>query len=404
MTTIRHAVDLRAAALTILAGREPDWTRLEHCSADTWKLFLRTERCALALKSRLTAAGCAVPDRARAEIERAATPELQRILSARGQLLRIGRLAAAHGIAGVVLKGGVAALASAAPVDLHDVDVLVRPLQAEQLAGLLDEEGFHATGPAGTAHLAQRIAPNTVQIEVHFALNDIELSDAMWNRARPLDGAAGLSRLGAPDHVWHLLVHSVVSHPYRRGSLRDVLLIADALRDCSPTELEEVERRSASHRLARTLHAQLEMARELGAGGPVRPVPARSGGELSAAGAAWVAGILALLDDRLLERTVRAARRCRGAAARVGVGVAAPPVFFPVGIRSPAGAPCAAPGEIVSHRGEGHAADGVSGGRVAGGGGGAHPHSLSTWVLTPLIPSPLGPHPFDPLSLGSSPL
>ena len=162
MTTIRHAVDLRAAALTILAGREPDWTRLEHCSADTWKLFLRTERCALALKSRLTAAGCAVPDRARAEIERAATPELQRILSARGQLLRIGRLAAAHGIAGVVLKGGVAALASAAPVDLHDVDVLVRPLQAEQLAGLLDEEGFHATGPAGTAHLAQRIAPNTV--------------------------------------------------------------------------------------------------------------------------------------------------------------------------------------------------------------------------------------------------
>jgi len=270
VTTIRHAVDLRAAALTILAGREPDWTRLEHCSADTWKLFLRTERCALALKSRLTAAGCAVPDRARAEIERAATPELQRILSARGQLLRIGRFAAAHGIAGVVLKGGVAALASAAPVDLHDVDVLVRPLQAEQLAGLLDEEGFHATGPAGTAHLAQRIAPNTVQIEVHFALNDIELSDAMWNRARPLDGAAGLSRLGAPDHVWHLLVHSVVSHPYRRGSLRDVLLIADALRDCSPTELEEVERRSASHRLARTLHAQLEMARELGAGGPVR--------------------------------------------------------------------------------------------------------------------------------------
>ena len=270
MTASGDAVRLRATTLTILAGREPDWTRLEHCSADTWNLFFRTERCALALKSRLTAAGWAVPDQARAVIERTATRELQRILSARGELLRIGQLAAAHGIPVIALKGGVAALASAAPVDVHDVDVLVRPLQADQLAGLLDEEGFHATGPAGTAHLAQRIAPNTVQIEVHFALNDIELSDAMWNRARPLDGAVGLSRLGAADHLWHLLVHSVVSHPDRRGSLRDVLLAAEALRDCSPTELEEVERRSASHPLTLRLRDLVAMARELSAGGPVR--------------------------------------------------------------------------------------------------------------------------------------
>ena len=270
MTTIRLAVDLRAAALTILAGREPDWTRLEQCSAATWQVFFRTERCALALKTRLTAAGCAVSERARAEIERAATRELQRILSARGQLLRIGQLAAAHDIPAIVLKGGAAALMSAAPVDVYDVDVLVRPHQAEQLAALLDKEGFHATGPAGTSHLAQRVTTNTVQIEVHFALNDVELSDAMWNRARPLDGAAGLSRLGAADHLWHLLVHSVVSHPHRRGSLRDVMLAAQAVRDCSPAELEEVERRSAGHWLARALRDLLAMARELAAGGPVR--------------------------------------------------------------------------------------------------------------------------------------
>ncbi len=270
MTATRDAIDLRAAALSILAGREPDWTRLQRCSAATWQLFFRTERCALALKSRLAAAGWAVPDRVRAEIERAATRELQRILSARGQLLRIGRLATAQAIPAIVLKGGVAALASAAPVDLHDVDVLALPPDAERLAALLDQEGFHSTGPAGTAHLAQRIAPNAVHIEVHFALNDVALTDAMWHRARPLDGAVGLSRLGAADQLWLLLVHSVVTHPHRRGALRDVLLIAEALGDCSATELQQVERLIAGHPLFQPLRDVLAMARELRDGVPVQ--------------------------------------------------------------------------------------------------------------------------------------
>lgn len=270
MSATRDALYLRAAALSVLAGREPDWTHLQHCSAHTWQVFFRTERCALGLKARLTGAGCAVPERVRAEIERAATRELQRILSARGQLLRIGRLAAAHAIPAIVLKGGVAALTSATPVDVHDVDVLVRPHQAEQLAALLDKEGFHANGPAATAHLAQRVSPNVVQIEVHFALNDVEVTEAMWQRARPLDRAAGLSRLGGADQLCHLLVHTVVTHPHRRGALRDVLLAAEAVRDCSPAELEEVEHRAARHGLARALGDLLTMARETAAGGPVR--------------------------------------------------------------------------------------------------------------------------------------
>src|SRR5205823_134679 len=196
------ALSLRAAALRALAGCEADWPRLEQCSAATWQVFFRTERCALALKTRLTAAGCAVPDRVRAEIERAATRELQRILSARGQL--------------------------------------------------------------------QRIASNAVHIEVHFALNDVELTDAMWHRARPLDGAVGLSRLGAVDHLWHLLVHSVVTHPHRRGALRDVLLPAEALGGCSPAEVKEVERLIAGHPLFQPLGDVLAMARELRSGLPVQ--------------------------------------------------------------------------------------------------------------------------------------
>src|SRR5207253_7415940 len=263
--SVRDALRLRAAALNLLGGRQPDWSDLAGCSAGTWEVFLRTERCALALKARIAAAEREVPD----HVETAATRELQRILSARGQLLRIGQLAAAHGIPAIVLKGGVAALASAAPVDLADADVLVRTPHAQGLAELLDREGFRSIGPTGPAHLAMRLAPNAVQIEVHFALNDIELSGEMWTHARPLDGAPGLSRLGAADHLWHLLVHTVVTHPHRRGSLRDVLLAGEALRDCSPTELDEVERRSASHPLTLRLRDVVAMARELSAGGPV---------------------------------------------------------------------------------------------------------------------------------------
>ncbi len=260
--SVKDALRLRAAALDLLAGGQPDWERLPSCSAATWDVFLRTERCALALKSRLPAPG--------PEIQAAATRELQRILSSRGQLSLIGQLAAAHQIPAIVLKGGVAALTSAAPVDVHDADVLVRPLQAERFAELLDKEGFSSTGPAGTAHLAQRIAPNAVQIEVHFTIADIELTDGGWNRARALDGVAGLSRLGAADHLWQLLVHTVVTHPHRRGSLRDVLLAAQALAECSPSDLKSVDRLIAGHPLAAPLGDLLAMARELRDGVPIR--------------------------------------------------------------------------------------------------------------------------------------
>ena len=256
--SVRDALRLRVAALEVLSGRL-EQASLPACSHRTWDAFLRTERCALALKSRLTAAGSRVPD----PVEQAATRELQRVLSARGQLHRIGQLAAAHDIPAIVLKGGVAALVSSTPVDVADVDVLVRPLQAERLAALLDAEGLRGTGPAGTAHLAQRLEPHAVQVEVHFALNEFEVDDAVWHRLRPLDGVAGLMRLGAADHLWHLLLHTVVTHPYRRGALRDGLLIAEALGDCDSAELAALERRIGAHPLAQPLGDLFAMVREL---------------------------------------------------------------------------------------------------------------------------------------------
>jgi hypothetical protein len=262
--SVRDALRLRALALQVLSGCSGR-PAFPSCSDRTWNVFLRTERCALALKARLVAAGWPVPD----QIEQAATRELQRVLSARGQLQRIARLVSAHGMPAIALKGGVAALVSPGPVDLTDVDVLVRAPDAERLAALLEGEGFRATGPAGTAHLAQRIAPNEVHVEVHFGLNEFELDEAIWSRARPVDRAAGLSRLGAADHLWHLLLHTVVIHSYRRGALRDVLLIAEAIGDCDAAALGTVERRVSAHPLSRQLGDQLAMARELRDGLPV---------------------------------------------------------------------------------------------------------------------------------------
>ena len=263
--SIRDALQLRTAALQILSGPAGP-PPLPACSDSTWNVFLRAERCAMALKARFVTADVAVPG----PIEQAATRELQRVLSARGQLQRIARLVSAHGIQAIVLKGGAAALASPAPVDLVDVDVLVRAPEAERLAGLLDAQGFQSTGPAGSAHLAQRVAPNDVHVEVHFALNEFELDEGIWNRARPLDGVPGLSRLGAADHLWHLLLHTVAIHAYRRGALRDALLTAEALADCAPRDIIEMERRIAAQPLSRHLGDLLTMADDLRAGRPVR--------------------------------------------------------------------------------------------------------------------------------------
>src|SRR5438094_10063648 len=110
--SIRDALRLRAAALQVLSGRS-DSPSLQSSSVCTWDVFLRTERCALALKSRLVMAVSGGPN----VLEAAAMRELQRILSARGPLLRIGHLALQHHIPAIVLKRGGAAVTSATTVD-----------------------------------------------------------------------------------------------------------------------------------------------------------------------------------------------------------------------------------------------------------------------------------------------
>src|SRR6184192_2366201 len=98
-----------------------------------------------------------------------------------------------------------------------------------------------------------------------------------------------------------------------------------------------------------------------------------------------MARLLALLVDGLCASAVFGDRQRRRPAPRVGDGVESARLRFSLGIRGPVRAPCATPGEVVSQRGEGRAADGVPGGGVAGGGGGAgaHARSAATFLVQP---------------------
>jgi len=268
--TVGDALLLRAWALDLLirrgpATRPPAWGASD--SLATWELFLRSERCSLPLRSRLAAGSPSLLGVGAAQLlERLATIELQRAISARGQLLEIGRLAAAHRLEPIVLKGGVAALSDDDPVDLADVDILLPREHGELLARLLNERGYRSTIAGSAAHLPACFDPEALPIEVHFAINDLNESGELRARARPFPEFPGLWRLSPPDHLWHLLVHSAVSHPDRRGSLRDLLLIKSAARQCSAAELEHVSARIATLSRSAPLSAMLGLARAVGSG------------------------------------------------------------------------------------------------------------------------------------------
>ncbi|PYP65567.1 MAG: hypothetical protein DMD36_19100, partial [Gemmatimonadetes bacterium] len=251
--TVQHALSLRAWALDLLIARDAD-TRaaprdcVARDSPETWDLVLRSERCALPLRSRLARGSPpSLPAGPARVLETRATAELQRVLSVRGQLREIQQLATAHHLQPIVLKGGVAALSGTEPVSIDDLDVLVAGEQAGLLGRLLDERGYRPLSAGSPAHLPARLAPNAVPVEVHFKIPDLDQTSDLQAGAKPFPGFPGLWRLGPADHLWHVLVHSVVTHPYRRGCLRDVVLTSTAVGECSPAELESVASRIARH-------------------------------------------------------------------------------------------------------------------------------------------------------------
>ncbi|MBB4634545.1 nucleotidyltransferase family protein [Longimicrobium terrae] len=244
--------------------------------ARAWSLFLRADRCALPLAGRLDARGGwegIAPDAA-AELRRVSMIEVKRALSAQAELRRVSAVLRQLGWNALVLKGGTYLMQGNPPVDVHDVDVLLRPEQAGPLGEALTRAGGYRTvgedaapGTPGRWEGAVRAAAGAVAVEVHFDVPFLGRAGDPWEGALPL-GPAGLFRLSPALHLWHVLVHGVTHHPERRGAIRDLLVLAAARRDCAPDDLARVHAVVRTHPHRALMAAALRMAEEAAGGSP----------------------------------------------------------------------------------------------------------------------------------------
>lgn len=262
------AYAVRRLALALLPRLDEDEARrhVERAplaSGEGWELFLRTERCAHPLEGALRRTGCEdlLSEPVRAVLGREAAWERGRISSARRQLESLATWAAESGARPVVLKGGLPALGPDG-LDLNDVDILLPVEDAEEIQAWLLAREDHRPGYAGGDHLRQVRPAGELAIEVHYAL-DGEMwgqESGSWRRIREIPGMPGLWRLGPADHLWHVLAHQIVVHVPRRGRVRDLLLLRDALASCSPEDIDLARHRARHHRLSDVLEPALEHA------------------------------------------------------------------------------------------------------------------------------------------------
>jgi hypothetical protein len=253
---VLDALRLRVWALAALSSSAPAPPPPDASQAG-WSLFLRGEQCALALSAR-GAGGDETP--AGQMVQSFAVTESRTVLLARARMRRLEALARAQGLRILVLKGGVPLLHGAGGPRLLDVDVLCSPADAAAVAAELDRAGYQVYGSPAAHRLAVRAADNDIPVEIHTSVPG--LSGPVWERARPVPGSP-LLVLHPADHLLHLVLHSVVQHADRRGRLRELLLMADAIERCTPGELAQVHAAAAREPEAAALAAQLEMAMAL---------------------------------------------------------------------------------------------------------------------------------------------
>ncbi len=244
-TYVVNVLELRRWALSVLGGRRsvpfPGWNDI------SLRLFLESERCATHLARCLDRAEgrVSVPGEVRDRIAQRSNEENGRICSAREHLATMAEIASEHGWRVVVLKGAVAATADDQAVDLVDVDLLVEPQRARRLAAELERHGYKAVGDSSPRHLAARLKDDGIPVEIHTTLSrdGTPLPPATWERMELLETLPGVYRLTWRDHLWHLLEHLVVDHPERRGLIRELMLIGQAIAECGEDDLSAVNRR-----------------------------------------------------------------------------------------------------------------------------------------------------------------
>jgi hypothetical protein len=230
-------------------------------SLDGWRLFLHVERCALPLYQVMERAGllATLPAPFLTLLTEETEWERKRIASARRQLQLIGRWATEHQHRPVVLKGGVSALGSAG-IDLNDIDLLLEHDDAAALVTDLQQRGYRQFGYAGVHHLRGLVREDELLVEIHVTLDTqlVPPDETYWDRVEAIAEVPGLWRLAPADHLWNILTHGSVKHITRRGRLRDLLLLHQALADCSTRDIEINRRRAATHELAGVLGTTID--------------------------------------------------------------------------------------------------------------------------------------------------
>jgi len=256
---VSESLQLRTWARGVLAGLlQP----VPPADAASWRVFLEVERCALPLRHRLGKR--ALPSAA----EEALDLELQRVLSLRALVERADRALADAGAVAVALKGAAPFLSAGEELDVADLDLLVQEPAIPTVAAALEAsglsvgrdtaEGIPSSAPGGHERAA-RTGEGTIHVELHAVVPSLPASSNLWATAEPTRFPR--LRLLAPVlHLYHLLMHSVVQHPEKRGILRELLLMRQALRRCTRDEQGSVATLFANHPLRCMLDAMIGLA------------------------------------------------------------------------------------------------------------------------------------------------
>jgi hypothetical protein len=237
---VAECLSLRRWAFRLLArleSVEDSIAAIPRVSLDAWTLFLAAETFSRFLAARLGASAALLPAAAREVLERGAREEVQRVMAARAQLRAMDDIAERCGVDPIVLKGGVHAVDGGEAFDLSDVDLLLDTPGTAILGQALVEEGGYSFEKRSAQHKLE----GGITVELHDGLEvGYGIDVAGGTESQPLRGFRRLRRLAPVAHVVYCIQHTTTKHSLRRGHLRDLLLIADALEDCSVAELDGV--------------------------------------------------------------------------------------------------------------------------------------------------------------------
>ena len=233
---VRDTIVFRKQALALLTGAIDSRTFVDATSqtgARVWRFFLAAEACATPLRSRIGAWIHSLRPEIKVILDESCAAELQRMLAADMQLRLIDRAAVLSDTAPIVLKGAVPIAEGKHAFDLGDVDLLVLRDELDPLRRTLIALGASADG--------ELRFQGTLKTELHSKLDyGPGVVAASSVAARPLSRFARLRRLENVAHAAYVTQHCTTHHVERRGNSRDLMLLADVLRDFSADEIEQL--------------------------------------------------------------------------------------------------------------------------------------------------------------------